>query len=317
MLPVLLLSLIIFCRGCTVDDSAGNFDPDQRYIVTMRPLVPKARSLLNVRLMNDVCGFMYSKGMFRCNTTWSDGVSGYRLSPDAIVPRVRDRIGKRYENVTYEVYSDSYFEYPAGIRYSVPNVPKCNSTTVVPVSNVTSYVIDDGDESGSHATHMGVSGARLRFVKVREPREDGWVSELIAGLDRVSRFRDLPALALVPMVVDIASPSAILVMEYVRRVMATGVFVVSAAGNHASDACDYVPPAMDEVLTVGALRNDSVWPLSNYGACVDVWGDGDTEKMYTGTAQAAGSVAAEIVPFLRRGMTKSDVLGLLGSGQNE
>jgi subtilisin family serine protease len=307
--------VVLVARGCTVDDSAGNYDPHQRYIVTMRALVPEARSLLNVGLMNDVCDFMYSNGLFHCNTTWSDGVAGYRLTTNAIVPRVRARIGSRYENVTYEVYADSFFEYPAGIRYSVPEGPRCGNTTGA-VSDVTAYVIDDGYGSGSHATHMGLSGARLRYVKVREPREDGWVSDLIAGLDRVSKLQDLPALALVPMVVDIASAAAILVIEYVRRAMAAGVFVVSAAGNHASDACDYVPPAMDEVLTVGALSNDLTWPLSNYGECVDVWSTG-TEKMYTGTAQAAGSVASKIVPFLRRGMSRTMVAGILRNGQKE
>lgn len=189
-----LLAFAALALGCTLDDSGGNFYPNQRYIVSMRPLVPEARALLTVRLMDDACRYMASEGLFRCNSTWSDGLAGYMLSSKDIFTRVRKHIGARYENVTYEVYADSFFEYPSGIRSSVRQKLVCGNSTDIPASNVTTYLLDDGDTAGSHATHMAVTGVNVRYVRVRKLREDGWVSDLIAGLDTVlisiSPYRD-------------------------------------------------------------------------------------------------------------------------------
>jgi hypothetical protein len=295
--------------SCTVGP-AQRFDPNQRYIVVMKSRPSELQP--SVELMTDMCDFMVSQKHFVCNTVWTDGFAGYLLSEGSLVPKIQDELGKLYENVTYEVFNDSFFEYPSGMRSAVPKVPKCINITLSS-SNVTSYIIDDGDAAGSHASHVVMTGAKLRFVSVRKMREDGWVSDLIAGLDRVAKHNDTPALALIPMVVKVAAAPSVLVVEYVRRVMAAGIVVISAAGNGASDACDYVPPAMDSVVTVGALRNGSTWEMSNYGRCVDVWGPGDTEKMYVGTAQAAGLVAALIAPILRRGMQARDVMRVLGN----
>lgn len=55
-----------------------------------------------------------------------------------------------------------------------------------------------------------------------------------------------------------------------------GVVVVAAAGNDASDACNYTPASDPHVIAVGNVdRKDSTAATSNWGRCVDVTAPGE------------------------------------------
>jgi hypothetical protein len=83
----------------------------------------------------------------------------------------------------------------------------------------------------------------------------------------------------------------------------SGVMYTIAAGNTASDACNYSPARTPSAITVGATYQDDTRALySNYGACVDIFAPGyeilssgsasDTAaRQLSGTSQAAPLVA--------------------------
>jgi len=84
----------------------------------------------------------------------------------------------------------------------------------------------------------------------------------------------------------------------VRNLVASGVTVVTSAGNSNADACDFSPARVAEVLTVGATAsNDSRASYSNHGACVDIFAPGSSifsavPTSDTSTARSSGTSMA-------------------------
>ena len=91
----------------------------------------------------------------------------------------------------------------------------------------------------------------------------------------------------------------------------TGIMIAAAAGNFASDACDFSPASSEHVITVGATRIDSDGDdaratFSNFGSCVDIWapganipstwiGSNTATKENSGTSMAAPHVAGKFL----------------------
>lgn len=90
--------------------------------------------------------------------------------------------------------------------------------------------------------------------------------------------------------------------EAVKRLIADGVTVVTAAGNNDANACNYSPGSVKDALNVAASDESDLQVLSsNYGSCVDLYApgssiasassDGGTPVFRSGTSMAAPHVA--------------------------
>jgi subtilisin family serine protease len=62
----------------------------------------------------------------------------------------------------------------------------------------------------------------------------------------------------------------------IQQISNRGITVVAAAGNNSADACNYSPARATSAITVGGsvYYNDTRYPTSNYGSCVDILAPG-------------------------------------------
>lgn len=163
-----------------------------------------------------------------------------------------------------------------------------------------------------HGTHVaGIIGGRdhgvaktvtLHPVRVLNCSNAGPLSAIIAGVDWVTvRVNDQPHAAVANM--SLIAGASTLLDNAVRASVAAGVTYVVAAGNFATDACNYSPARVAEVITVGSsTAQDHRAPSSNHGHCVDIYApgagivstfnrnDSDSVSM-SGTSMAAPHVA--------------------------
>ena len=201
-----------------------------------------------------------------------------------------------------------------------------------------------------HGTHVagtvgganvGVAkGVTLYAVRVLDCNGSGTTSGVIAGVDWVTAYRALPAVA--NMSVSGGFSSAL--NDAVQRATSSGVVFAVAAGNSAYDACQYSPASAPNALTVGATTSTDVMAsYSNYGACVDVfapgsniysaWNSDDYSMGYSnGTSMATPHVAgaaalylqlhpgaspAEVAANIVGNATSGALSGLAGSSTNK
>jgi aqualysin 1 len=145
---------------------------------------------------------------------------------------------------------------------------------------------------------VGVApGAPLTSVKVLDCFGEGWWSDVIAGIDYVTRrARETPG----PEVANISFggfPSRSL-DDAVRRSVAGGVFYAISAGNDGDSACSISPARAGGATTNGiatvaatdARDEEPYW--SNFGGCVDLWAPGVSVLSTSaggGTSRASGT----------------------------
>ena len=214
---------------------------------------------------------------------------------------------------------------PLNGTYSAPNT----------ASSVVAYVVDTGVDgthseftgrvaagfdavSGSdgrsdcngHGTHVagtiagstyGVAkAARVVPVRVLDCTGSGSVSGVIAGLDWIAKNRPSGQRAVVNMSLGTASVVSSL-DSAVASLVASGVSVVVAAGNSATDACTSSPARVASAITVGATTTtDGRASFSNFGSCLDLFAPGSNitsaragggSTTLSGTSMAAPHVA--------------------------
>jgi subtilisin family serine protease len=169
-----------------------------------------------------------------------------------------------------------------------------------------------------HGTHVAgtVGGSTygvakqvtLHSVRVLDCIGSGTTSSVIQGLDWIT------ANAIRPAVVNMSltGPLSPVMNDAVRNSIASGITYVVAAGNSASDACNYSPASTPEALTVGASTiTDGRASFSNYGPCVDIhapgvgivssWNTSDiASNTINGTSMASPHVAGVASLYLER-----------------
>jgi hypothetical protein len=177
------------------------------------------------------------------------------------------------------------------------------------------YGTDDCHGHGTHVagtvagTEYGVAkGATVVPVRVLACNGSGTRSDLIAALDWVVANRTAPAVVNL----SLGGGASLSIDDAVRRVVASGVPVIAAAGNEGLDACTTSPGRVAEALTVGATDTADARPWwSNFGTCLDLFAPGHSipslsihsrtgATTMSGTSMAAPHVAGVAALALER-----------------
>jgi subtilisin family serine protease len=214
----------------------------------------------------------------------------------------------------------------------------------------------NGDDDESHGTHVagtiaaldngigvvGVApGARLWAVKVLDSSGSGYTSGILAGIDWVIAQGNIEVL-------NMSLGGSGISTSYqtaIDRAVASGVTVVVAAGNSASDAGGFSPAFVPSAITVSALadfdgqaggfakstcradQDDSLASFSNFGRVVDIAAPGvcilSTYPMemgayatISGTSMAAPHVAGAAAVLASNGMGPLEIDAYLKSTGN-
>ncbi|WP_458245745.1 S8 family peptidase [Streptomyces sp. MAI_2237] len=177
------------------------------------------------------------------------------------------------------------------------------------------FVGDDGTASdgNGHGTHVAgiIAGttygvakkAKVVAVRVLDNSGSGTTSQVIAGIDWVTRHARKPAVANL----SLGGRHSAQLDAAVRNSIASGVTYAVAAGNDGLPAALYSPADVRQAITVGATdRTDARAAFSGYGSAVDLfapgvsitsdWGTSDTAKATisgtsTATPHATGAAA--------------------------
>ncbi|MEU8658586.1 S8 family serine peptidase [Actinoplanes philippinensis] len=168
---------------------------------------------------------------------------------------------------------------------------------------------DDADDCNGHGTHVAgtIGGStygvakkvELVAVRVLDCAGEGYISEIIDGIDWVTQHAQLPAVANMSLGGE-HSPALDMAVE---DSIAAGITYVVAAGNEDRDARRSSPADVPAAVTVAATDSrDRRASFSNYGKAVDIFAPGvgirssvassDTaSEKYSGTSMAAPHVA--------------------------
>ncbi|WP_224386953.1 S8 family peptidase [Pseudonocardia sp. ICBG1293] len=136
-------------------------------------------------------------------------------------------------------------------------------------------------------------GATVRAVKVLDCNGTGTLSSLLAGLDWVVQNKRGPSVA----VMSWSYGGSPMLRQAVQRMIDSGVFAASSAGNTGGDDCTALPRAVEDVLVVAnSTIEDRRSSNSSTGRCVSLYAPGTRivapvpgggTASYSGTSMAA------------------------------
>jgi len=102
-----------------VCEQGTGFDPTLKLILSASQMtagLPAARTLLGATELSELCVSLEVAGVFRCDLSWTDGMSGYAMSDRSIVAEANARLPARADSVLFSLSNDIYFENPVGLR---------------------------------------------------------------------------------------------------------------------------------------------------------------------------------------------------------
>ncbi|MEU6353432.1 S8 family peptidase [Streptomyces sp. NPDC047072] len=180
------------------------------------------------------------------------------------------------------------------------------------------FVGDDGSagDGNGHGTHVAATVAGTKYgvakkakvvaVRVLDDKGSGTTSQVIAGIDWVTKNARKPAVANL----SLGGYRNSQLDAAVRTSIASGVTYAVAAGNDGLPASLYSPADVPQAITVGASDTKDARPgFSNYGSALDLFAPGvsitsagitgDTAKAtYSGTSMATPHVAGAAALYL-------------------
>lgn len=332
MLPIATAGALLFaCAGVALAQP-GSSPPRgaesaglDRYIVVLEDDVEQPSEVASgIEQRQDVdVGFVYN-----------DTVEGFSATiPDEDLAAVRANPRVDYVEPDGRMKA-TYQERPWGVdRVGAGTSSALAGNGSGAVGNVNAYVVDTGIDrahpdlnvvrhvnftSGKnvdcdgHGTHVagttaakddaegvvGVApGAPLTGVKVLGCNGSGWTSDVIKGIDWVTKNAKKPAVANLSLG---GRPSRAL-DDAVRGSAKSGVFYAVAAGNAGVDACNESPARTgggqdNGIMTVAASDlADRETYFSNHGRCVDMWAPGEdvpSTRLGGGTTTMSGTSMA-------------------------
>jgi serine protease len=151
----------------------------------------------------------------------------------------------------------------------------------------------------------------IHAVRVLGCDGSGTNSGVIAGMDWVVANHVKPAVANM----SLGGGASQATDDAIARMTNAGVVTVVAAGNDATNACNYSPARAPSAITVGSTTStDAMSSFSNYGSCVDIYGPGSSitsasrtsdtgSTSLSGTSMASPHVAGVAALYLSKNPT--------------
>ena len=162
----------------------------------------------------------------------------------------------------------------------------------------------DCDGHGTHvagtigsASYGVAKGVRLHAVKMLNCAGSGKTSATIKAIDWVTGNATRPAVANTSW----NWPFSTTLADAITRMINSGVFLATSAGNTGDNSCDRLPRAVTAAVAVAASDiNDNRASFSSVGPCVDIYAPGvsilstqpnNTTALFSGTSMATPHVA--------------------------
>lgn len=162
---------------------------------------------------------------------------------------------------------------------------------------------EDSNDGNGHGTHCaGTIGgktygiakkAKLVGVRVLDKNGSGSMSGVLQGVEWVTKQKLKNSSSKMVISMSLGGGRSRALDATVNAAVDTGIFVVTAAGNDADDACKSSPAGAAEVVTVGSTDSeDNRSSFSNVGKCVDIFAPGsDITSVWIGKKDSINTIS--------------------------